>query len=164
MSGVGAARVIRVWDGAGTVKVILADNDMQPAAAETVSATTAYIEGLRPVGAEVAVVAATRVTVNVSATVTLSSGAESGRGSRGVQGGAEGLSVRDGAGRLRRRDRRGQRYAQRLGADGEAEPDPSRCCSMFAGVVDITGAKLNGSAANLTLTVSRRAGAWGGDT
>ena len=71
MAGVGASRVIAKWDGPGTVKVILADPNMEPAAEETVEACGAYIEKQRPVGAAVTVVAAEARELSVSATVTI---------------------------------------------------------------------------------------------
>ncbi len=153
MPGVGAARVIRVWDGAGTVKVILADSNMQPAAAETVSAVAAYIEELRPVGAEVTVVAATGVTVNVSATVTLSSGASldaAAAACKAVLKEYLSATVRGG-------------FAAVIDADRDTLSDYaltvrlSRIQSLLldvAGVIDVADVKLNGGAANLTLTVS----------
>ena len=71
VAGVGASRVIAKWDGPGTVKVILADPNMEPAAEETVEACGAYIEEQRPVGAAVTVVAAEAQELSVSATVTI---------------------------------------------------------------------------------------------
>lgn len=71
VAGVGASRVIAKWDGPGTVKVILADPNMEPAAEETVEACAAYIEEQRPVGAAVTVVAAESLELSVSATVTI---------------------------------------------------------------------------------------------
>ena len=71
VAGVGASRVIAKWDGPGTVKVILADPNMEPAAEETVEACGAYIEEQRPVGAAVTVVAAEALELSVSATVTI---------------------------------------------------------------------------------------------
>ena len=71
VAGVGASRVIAKWDGPGTVKVILADPNMEPAASETVESCAAYIEEQRPVGAEVTVVAAKARELAVTATVTI---------------------------------------------------------------------------------------------
>lgn len=71
VAGVGVSRVIAKWDGPGTVKVILADPNMEPAAEETVEACAAYIEKQRPVGAAVTVVAANAKELPVSATVSI---------------------------------------------------------------------------------------------
>lgn len=72
--GVGAARVIRRWDGPGTVKVLLSGYDGGPVDSSVVSACAAYIETQRPVGAEVAVESVTGTRINVSARLTLRSG------------------------------------------------------------------------------------------
>lgn len=71
VAGVGASRVIAKWDGPGTVKVILADPDLEPAAEETVASCAAYIEEQRPVGADVTVVAAKAKELAVTATVSI---------------------------------------------------------------------------------------------
>ncbi len=78
VDGVGAAQVIPVWSGPGTVKVILLGTDKLSASSEVVAAVQNYIspspetgEGKAPVGATVTVVTATVVNINISATVTL---------------------------------------------------------------------------------------------
>lgn len=53
VAGVGAARVFPLWNGAGTVKVVLVDGGMEPASAEIVAAVQAHIEAERPIGAAV---------------------------------------------------------------------------------------------------------------
>ena len=63
VAGVGAARVFPLWNGAGTVKVVLVDGGMEPA---TISA-----EAERPIGAAVTVAAAAPLSINVTAAVTL---------------------------------------------------------------------------------------------
>ena len=76
--GVGKVQAIPLWNGPGTVKVVLLGADKKPAAPEIVQAVQDYIapdpavgEGKAPIGASVTVVAATAVAINVSATVTL---------------------------------------------------------------------------------------------
>lgn len=76
--GVGGVQVIPLWDGPGTVKVVLLGTDKKPASPEIVQAVQNYIapssgmgEGKAPIGASVTVVAATPVEINVSATVVL---------------------------------------------------------------------------------------------
>lgn len=76
VSGVGGARVIGLWDGPGTVKVILIADDMGAVDAAVLSEAAAYIETQRPVGADVTVVSATETQISVSAAVTLSDGAD----------------------------------------------------------------------------------------
>lgn len=72
--GIGDARVIPIWNGPGTVKVILLDANRQPASAELVTEVVSYIEAERPIGATVTVVAASAVTVNIGATVEYDAG------------------------------------------------------------------------------------------
>lgn len=69
VNGVGAASVIRCWDGPGTVKVIIADMALRPVEEELRAKVAAYIETQRPVTAEVTVESAAGVPVEVSVTV-----------------------------------------------------------------------------------------------
>jgi uncharacterized phage protein gp47/JayE len=71
VAGVGGAKVFPLWDGNGTVKVTIADSDMQPADAALVTTVAEYIETVRPIGATVTVVSATGKTINITATVIL---------------------------------------------------------------------------------------------
>ena len=74
VEGVGAARIVSKWNGPGTVKVIVADQDLQPATPTAVSACAAHIEEERPIGPSVTVEAAKTLEVRVEASVTLESG------------------------------------------------------------------------------------------
>lgn len=76
--GVGGVQVIPLWDGPGTVKVVLLGTDKKPAGDDIVQAVQDYIspdpamgEGKAPIGASVTAAAATVVEINVSATVVL---------------------------------------------------------------------------------------------
>lgn len=70
VSGVGDAKVFPLWNGAGTVKVLVVDSDM--AIDETLPDTVyEYIETVRPIGAIVTVSSPTSQSIQVSATVTL---------------------------------------------------------------------------------------------
>lgn len=73
--GVGNARCVPLWDGPGTVKVLIVDDDFEIPSGDIVTDTAAYIEERRPVGADVTVAAATEVKIAVRATITLVSGA-----------------------------------------------------------------------------------------
>lgn len=66
MSGVGNVQVVPLRNGAGTVKVIITNADNLPASEELVSEVQAYIDENRPVGANVTVVSAASVTINIS--------------------------------------------------------------------------------------------------
>lgn len=72
--GVGKANVIPLWNGNGTVKVIIVDSNMQPASDNIVKAVQTAIEDQKPIGANVSVVSATSLPINVSAKLSLSSG------------------------------------------------------------------------------------------
>lgn len=82
VTGVGEARVTPLWDGDGTVKVIIINTDKQPASTALVDSVQDYIdpdqdgmgEGVAPVGAVVTVESAAELVINVAATVTLASG------------------------------------------------------------------------------------------
>lgn len=73
VNGVGAAKCIEVWDGPGTVKVIIADMEIHPVTEEVRQAVADYIETQRTVCADVTVESAQGVQIDVSADVQLSS-------------------------------------------------------------------------------------------
>ncbi len=65
--GIGRAKVIPVWDGGGTVKVLVLDSEMQPATEAQVQAVAENIAEQRPVGVEVTVEAAEALSIAVAA-------------------------------------------------------------------------------------------------
>ena len=69
VTGVGAVRVQRAWAGAGTVKVIIIDANFESANVDLLARVTEKIEAERPIGAEVTVVSAERVPIDISAKV-----------------------------------------------------------------------------------------------
>ena len=69
--GAGGAKIFPLWNGAGTVKVVLVDADMEPASPEIVAAAAAHIEEERPIGATVTVAAAQSLAIHVAAKLTL---------------------------------------------------------------------------------------------
>lgn len=75
VAGIGDAKVFPIWNGAGTVKVVVIDNNKLPVDAATVLNVATYIESVRPIGATVTVESATGLAINVTATVTLQTGA-----------------------------------------------------------------------------------------
>jgi len=76
VTGVGDARVIPLWNGNNTVKVILIGSDKEPAGADVVTSVQSYIDpgasgegkGVAPVGAYCTVVSADAKLVNVAFT------------------------------------------------------------------------------------------------
>lgn len=75
VAGVGDAKVFPIWNGPGTVKVVVIDSNKQPASAEIVQNVADYIEEVRPIGATVTVESAAGLNIDVSATVVLDTGA-----------------------------------------------------------------------------------------
>lgn len=66
VNGVGAAKVIPVWNGPGTVKVIILDANKKPANSALINEVHGYIEKNRPIGATVTVATARTVDFTVS--------------------------------------------------------------------------------------------------
>lgn len=74
VSGVGNAAVIPLWDGNGTVKVVVASEANEPVDGSIVTQVAQYIESVRPIGADVTVVSAAALTITIAATCTLEGG------------------------------------------------------------------------------------------
>lgn len=80
--GVGNARVLPLWDGDNTVKVIIIDANSQPAGSELVGTVQEYIDpeisgigaGQAPIGAYCTVVSASALNINITANVTYLAG------------------------------------------------------------------------------------------
>ena len=77
---VGAGQVYPVWNGAGTVKLVIVDNNLMPASADLVKKVKNIIDpvdnesqgyGLAPIDHQVTVVAPIPLTVNIAATVNI---------------------------------------------------------------------------------------------
>ena len=69
IAGVGAAKIVPLWNGAGTVKVIIVNDDMQSASAEIIKSVADYIESVRPIGATVTVISPKPKPINITADV-----------------------------------------------------------------------------------------------
>lgn len=76
VEGVGKVDVIPVWNGGGTVKVIISDYDYNVANQELVEAVKNRIEQAdgRPIGADVTVVSYTKYALDIVATIKIASG------------------------------------------------------------------------------------------
>ncbi|HZG81495.1 MAG TPA: baseplate J/gp47 family protein [Brevibacillus sp.] len=80
--GVGDARIIPLWKGDNTVKVVIIDSDRRPASADIVSDVQDHIDpgvtgtgdGEAPLGAFATVVSATGVNINISVRVITAAG------------------------------------------------------------------------------------------
>lgn len=73
VNGVGDARVFPLANGNGTVSVLIVDSNKFVANAELITATSNYIESVRPIGASVTVSTPISVIINISATIVIKS-------------------------------------------------------------------------------------------
>lgn len=81
VDGVGSATVVPLWNGPGTVKLIVMDSNLQPATNTLIQAVYDHImsddepsERLAPIGAALTVVTASLLAISVTAKITLESG------------------------------------------------------------------------------------------
>lgn len=72
--GVGDAKVFPVWDGPGTVKVVIVDGSKRAASPELIDTVFNHIEEKRPIGAGVTVASAIEKQINITTDVTLAGG------------------------------------------------------------------------------------------
>lgn len=73
VNGVADAKVYPLWNGSGTVKVIVLDSNYSAPTPQLKKEVEAYIESQRPVGAEVTVAGAVEVPINITIKATLTS-------------------------------------------------------------------------------------------
>jgi len=66
VAGVGKAIVLPLWNGNGTVKVLITDTNGTPASSDLQNKVLSYIESVRPIGATVTVAAPTIFNVKVA--------------------------------------------------------------------------------------------------
>ncbi len=74
VDGVGKARVLGRWNGPGTVKIVLVNEDMRAAEESTVQAVQMHLDPRREICTEVTCVPATDVEIHVEAQVVLADG------------------------------------------------------------------------------------------
>ncbi|NDI34573.1 baseplate J/gp47 family protein [Chengkuizengella sediminis] len=74
ISGISDAIVVPIWNGNGTVKVILLSTDKTAPDESIVTNVRQYIESARPVGADVTVVGAPEVGITIDASIVLDQG------------------------------------------------------------------------------------------
>lgn len=72
--GVGGVRVVPRWNGPLTVKVVIIDSNGQPASQELIDNVFNHIESERPFGANVTVVSAIPVEIDISVNLVLADG------------------------------------------------------------------------------------------
>jgi uncharacterized phage protein gp47/JayE len=68
VNGVGAVKITPLWNGAGTVKVLIASSDKKPVDSAIVTNCATSIEANRPIGATVTVTSTSGLSINVAAT------------------------------------------------------------------------------------------------
>lgn len=73
INGVGAANIFPLWNGAGTVKVVIINDDKEPANDALIKEVKQYIETVRPIGANVTVKSATSKSIDLEAKVQIDS-------------------------------------------------------------------------------------------
>lgn len=69
VDGVGNCKVLPLWNGNGTVKVIIVTNENTPASKELIEDVAAYIEEKRPIGATVTVVSPKLLSIDITAVI-----------------------------------------------------------------------------------------------
>ena len=74
VEGVGKAGVKPLWNGNGTVKVIITDSNNNPASEDLLKKVADYIAEQAPIGATLTVTAPTIVAINIALTVTKGTG------------------------------------------------------------------------------------------
>lgn len=74
VDGVGNATVKPLWNGPGTVKVLISDSNNQPVTQDVITRCSNYIAEVRPIGATVTVATFALFNLTISVDVTLSNG------------------------------------------------------------------------------------------
>lgn len=74
VSGVGSVYVKPLWNGAGTVKVIIVNNKNDKASDELINTVKKYIDSVRPIGADVTVTTPDYTEITVKANIAVSDG------------------------------------------------------------------------------------------
>ena len=69
VKGVGSCKILPLWNGPGTVKVLIIDSNGQTASKNLIQAVADYIETVRPIGATVTVTSPTPLAITVTAAV-----------------------------------------------------------------------------------------------
>ncbi|MDN8592016.1 baseplate J/gp47 family protein [Paenibacillus sp. 11B] len=152
LDGVGAVRITPVWQGGGSVKATIMATGHVPPSTALINQLQEIVDpvafagqgiGLAPIGHTVTLDGVNWFTINITTTLTLDSDTSIGQVQQDVE------DVIDG-------------YLQALKSTWESDapliirvaPLESRILTV-SGVVDVIGTQLNGSTANITLTVDQ---------
>lgn len=79
VTGVGGAKVFPLWDGAGTVKIIICNANKRAADGELIGQVETHIEKERPIGASVTIESASEKAISITATIVLAHGVDIGQ-------------------------------------------------------------------------------------
>jgi uncharacterized phage protein gp47/JayE len=70
VAGIGDAKVFPLWNGPGTIKIVVIDTEEKPVSDELRHQTIAYIESMRPIGVDLTVLSAHPRTIEITAVIT----------------------------------------------------------------------------------------------
>lgn len=71
VDGVGAAKIKPLWNGGGTVKIVIIDRNKQAATQTLINEVQTYIDSQRPIGASPTVVTAEELVININCNLNL---------------------------------------------------------------------------------------------
>ncbi|HAR86517.1 MAG TPA: hypothetical protein DCR69_12370, partial [Clostridium sp.] len=74
VDGVGACKIFSLWNGPGTVQVVIVDSNKKVANETLINSVADYIETQRPIGPTVSVISAAEKVINVDVTLTINTG------------------------------------------------------------------------------------------
>lgn len=148
MPGVGGCKPYRAWNGPGTVKLVITDSDFKPPSEELIGRVQTAIDptqnsgegiGLAPIDHEVTVVGVQGVNINVETSLTFASGWNLPECLPYIEAALDTY--------FHELD---STWASETGLLVRVSQIESRILSV-AGVVDISGTKINGGTANISL-------------
>lgn len=147
LQGVGGVKVYPVWNGGGTVKLVIIDSDYNVPSSSLVSSVQTAVcpasgegKGLAPIGHNVTVAAVSGVTINTGFTLTFATGIVYADVQTAVEAAVASVLLD-----YRRNWQDGDGIIVRISAIEVA-------VLQVTGVVDVSGTTINDTAANLTLT------------
>lgn len=68
--GIGDAKVFPLWNGPGTVKIVVIDTEKKPVSDDLRQSAVAYIDSMRPIGVDLSVLSAQGKTIDITAWIT----------------------------------------------------------------------------------------------
>jgi uncharacterized phage protein gp47/JayE len=148
IAGVGSTKVIPVWDGGGTVKLVIIDSDFNSATSTLIDSVQDIIDpigyqgqgvGVAPIGHTVTVVSVRNVSVVIKTTITFNEGYSWGTLGTAITEAIEAYFLE------MRKDWANQEYLMVRISQIETR------LLKITGILDVTGTKINGAETNLAL-------------